>query len=81
MLDLDFALTIFENAEKLLLKNEYEVSTLKVLELAQKSGCSAYDCEYVSLAKDLKVPLITMDKKLLKNFPKIAISVNDFISK
>ena len=79
MIDLDFALTIFEKAEDLLINNEYIIKSSSVLRLAKESGCSAYDCEYVSLAQDLNVPLVTLDKNILKNFPDIAINLHDFI--
>ena len=80
IIDLDLGITIFEKAEILLISNEYKINSLRVLQLAEESGCSAYDCEYVSLAQDLKVPLVTMDKKILIKFPEIAISINEFIN-
>ena len=43
----------------------------RVLALAARSGCSAYDCEYVELAQRLDVPLLTADKKLIAAFPAI----------
>jgi len=36
-----------------------------VLSLALASGCSAYDCEFVWLARDLRVPLVTADRQVL----------------
>lgn len=42
------------------------------------SPCSAYDCEFVALAADLTVPLVTTDKKLVKSFPDIAIHIDHF---
>lgn len=79
IIDLDFALMIFEKADILLTNNEFKIDSSKVLQLAKESDCSAYDCEYVSLAYDFNVPLITMDKKILMSFPKIALSIKDFI--
>ena len=38
------------------------------------SQCSAYDCEYVSLAISLDITLFTMDKKVLSEFADIARS-------
>jgi len=52
----------------------------RVLHLAHSSGCTAYDCEFVSVAYDLHLPLVTFDKKVLKQFPSIAISPVDFIA-
>jgi predicted nucleic acid-binding protein len=51
------ALEIIGLAEELLSKNEYEINSFQVLKLAQESGCSAYDCEFVTLAKDLGITL------------------------
>lgn len=39
------------------------------------SGCTAYDCEFVVLAKDLDVKLITLDRAVLKAFPDVARSL------
>lgn len=57
-----------------------QVDSTRVMELAAGSGCTAYDCEYVSLAEALGVPLVTSDKKLLASFPDIAVSMKDFIA-
>ena len=76
LLSLEQANTIFTSANDLLSNNEYEVSTLQVLQLAQDSGCSAYDCEYVALARHLKLPIFTADKALLKAFPEVAVALS-----
>jgi predicted nucleic acid-binding protein len=75
------AIQIFETAESLLQDREYEVNSTQVLKLSQDSGCSAYDCEFVNLAQDLNVPLITMDKRLLANFKNTAISIQEYLEK
>jgi len=75
MLTLDQAFTIQTRAETLLAECEYEVPSFEVLQLARASSCSAYDCEFVALAKRLNTRLITSDKKLITAFPKIAISL------
>ena len=80
ILTLSEAVNIFETAESLMQNNEYEVNSIQVLQLAQKSGCSAYDCEFVNLAQDLNVPLITMDKNVLKNFEKTARSMQNYLN-
>jgi predicted nucleic acid-binding protein len=51
------------------------------MELVASSECSAYDCEFVALAEDLGIPLVTVDKKLLKEFPQIAVSLDEYIEK
>lgn len=63
-------------AEDLLSGNEYEVDSLSVLELVRDSDCSAYDCEFVALAMRLGTKLVTMDSKLLRAFPNIAVPLS-----
>jgi predicted nucleic acid-binding protein len=78
LLKLEHAQLIMDSALKLLRGREYEVSSYGVLRLASESNCSAYDCEFIATAKDLKAPLITVDKKLLREFPSIAMSLTAF---
>jgi predicted nucleic acid-binding protein len=63
-------------AESLLEGAEFELESLAVLELVRDSDCSAYDCEFIALAMKLDTKLITMDKKLLRAFPKRAIALS-----
>jgi predicted nucleic acid-binding protein len=72
-------LFILQQAEALLAQNEYKVVSTEVMALVNTSNCSAYDCEFVALAQHLDVRLVTVDKKIIKNFPKIAISLEDFL--
>jgi predicted nucleic acid-binding protein len=79
-LSVEDAQNIMNEAEKFMKGNEYEVNSFEVLELASQSQCSAYDCEYVALAKQLKLDLLyTSDKKILNKFPDIASSLKDFV--
>jgi predicted nucleic acid-binding protein len=73
----DQANALQREAESLLEGTEFEVDSAGVLELVRHSDCSAYDCEFISLAMKLDTKLVTMDKKLLRAFPKrtIALSV------
>jgi predicted nucleic acid-binding protein len=79
MLLLSDASEIMGEAELLMRGNEYSVKSSTVLNLVCRSDCSAYDCEFVALAQDLQAPLVTMDKKILKNFPETALSLRDFV--
>jgi predicted nucleic acid-binding protein len=79
IIDLSDAMRIITISEELFKENEYEVNSFQVLKLAKISGCSAYDCEFVSLAKDLGLPLLTEDKKILAHFPETALSMADFL--
>jgi len=80
LLSLDDARAIIREAELFLQGREYGVSSVRVLDLAAASRCSAYDCEFVALAQDLDVPLVTADKKILTAFPETAVSMAAFIS-
>lgn len=63
-------------AEDLLGGAEYEVDSRSVLELVRDSECSAYDCEFVALAMTLGTKLVTMDGKILRSFPDIAVALS-----
>lgn len=69
VLSLEAALDLQAEAESLMAGREYDVPSSSVLELVQGSDCSAYDCEFVALARQLGVPLVTRDTRLLKAFP------------
>ncbi len=56
------------------------VDAQDVLHLALQSGCSAYDCEFVRLARVLEVPLVTADRQVLEAFPRIAVSMESFLA-
>jgi len=74
-LTLDQAYMLQSEAEGLLSGSEYEVDSHKVFELVRDSDCSAYDCEFIALAQTLETKLVTMDAKLLKAFPKVAVQL------
>ncbi|MCD6118101.1 type II toxin-antitoxin system VapC family toxin [bacterium] len=79
-IDLSQANYLMGEAESLMLSSEYHVISSEVLEMLTKTNLSAYDCEFVALAKELGVHLITSDKKILKEVPAIALSINDFLA-
>ena len=80
LLTLEEALQIMGDAMRLMRDREYEVTSYQVLSLAATSTCSAYDCEFVALAKDLGVSLITVDKQILGQFPDISLSLDEFVA-
>lgn len=73
------ALHILAEAEGLMAGQGYDVRSRAVLELSIASGCSAYDCEFVLLAQDLGVALVTADKKLVAQFPANAVALSQFV--
>lgn len=79
-INLTLAQAIMVQAEDLMTGREYTVASLDVLQLAQESGCTAYDCEFIALAQALDTCLVTVDRKLLVAFPQTAVSLEDFIA-
>lgn len=75
---LDDALAMAKRAEDLMAGREFSVPTEAVLVLAAESGCVAYDCEFVALARALALPLVTADGRVLEAFPDVAVAPEDF---
>lgn len=67
-LSFEQACSLQSEAESLLEGSEFEVDSREVLELVRDSECSAYDCEFVALAIKLGTCVVTMDKRLLRDF-------------
>ena len=76
LLSFEEVLRILEQAEDLLSDNEYEVPSAHIMQMVNTSRCSSYDCEFIALARYLGVRLMTADKTLLREFPKIAKSLD-----
>ena len=70
---------IMSTAEAELADAEHEIDSRLVLELAQQSKLSAYDCEYVVLARVLATLLITADKAVLRAAPGIAMNMREYL--
>ena len=79
LLSLEASQLIMTEALGQMQDQEYEVDSDQVLKLVTLSKCSAYDCEFVALAQELALPLVTVDKQILRDFPKLAISLADFV--
>ena len=77
---LNEAVEIQDQAEGIFSNNEYSLSSIDVLKIAIESGCSAYDSEFVCLAKNTQAKLITADKKILRAFPDIASTAKNFLA-
>lgn len=74
-LTLELAGAIQAEAEDLMAGREYHVPSGEVLRLAAGSRCSAYDCGFVCLARQLHVPLVTGDRAVLTGFPGTAVAL------
>jgi predicted nucleic acid-binding protein len=73
------ACRIMEEAVSLMRGREYQVASRQVLALAASSGCPAYGCEFVALAQDLGLPLITVGNQILRQFPACAFALAAFV--
>lgn len=45
-------------------EREFHLNSIQIYNLADKSDCSSYDCEFIHLADDLDTKLITMDNQI-----------------
>jgi predicted nucleic acid-binding protein len=79
-LELRGAKRMMAAATKMMDGGELAVSSDFVLDLATDSGCSAYDCEFVSVSRELSIPLVTENRKILNAFPDSTVSLKDFTS-
>jgi predicted nucleic acid-binding protein len=79
LLSFEDAMEIMDSASALMENNEFDVASRQVLELVNTSNLSAYDCEFVALAKDLGVKVITADRKISAQFPDCALAIQDFL--
>lgn len=77
-LNLEQAHEALRVAEELMEGSGFEVAATEVLETAVASRCTAYDSEFVVLARDLGARLVTLDSSVLKAFPEIAVSLREF---
>lgn len=74
------ATTICETAESAMARSEFRARPGDVFELVGQSSCTAYDCEFVAVAREHGVRLITADREILREFPHIAVSLENFLS-
>jgi len=75
----DDARVLVDRAAEVITVPEGGVDGQAVFALALDSGCSAYDCEFVWLARNLRVPLVTADRQVLDAFPDTAVPADVFL--
>ena len=73
------AKAIASKAEASFAGSEFAVSSDAVLQFVATSGCTAYDCEFVALAHAHGVQLVTADRQILHEFPRVAVSLERFV--
>ncbi len=72
------AMELYSAAVGVLGGAEFEPDPSGVLRLAVDSNCSAYDCEFVTLAQELGVSMVTVDRRILREFPETAVALEQF---
>ena len=70
------ACQLMRTAEQLFHGAEYQVDSARILDLLKRSRCSAYDCEFVALAQELGISLVTSDAAILAEFAPPAVSLD-----
>jgi predicted nucleic acid-binding protein len=73
LLSADQTAPILIDALSLMEESSYEIPPERVLSVARRTTCSAYDSQYIALAEDLGLKLYTCDRKVLKNCPDLAV--------
>ncbi len=79
IVSMEDGIALMEDALLTMQNRELVPSNGLILTLAANSSLSAYDCEFVALAKELSCRLVTVDKQIVKTFPEIAISLEEAI--
>jgi len=78
ILKLEDAKLVMKSALKTMEDREILPPSDLVLDLAAASDYSAYDCEYVALAKHLDIKLLSGDNKILRSFPETVVELSAF---
>lgn len=80
LLTLSQAQAFMQNALLFMRGREYHPLPDDVLYLVAHSGCSAYDCEFVAIAQEMGIPLVSLDKQILKEFPQFTTSLETLVA-
>jgi predicted nucleic acid-binding protein len=79
LISVDRAIELMSLAQSRVAGREYEAISSDILRLVGQSACTAYDCEFVALAKRYGVKLVTMDRKIVSAFPETAVLLTDYV--
>lgn len=79
LLDIDASKSIYTKACEIIETREV-VDFELLFNCIKTSKLSAYDCQYVTLARENNLPLITEDKNILAEFPEASVSISQFIA-
>lgn len=76
MISPEEAISILDDGLNLMDERDYEVPPNLTLSVARRTGCSGYDSQFLGLAEQLGIKLVTCDKRIIKNCKDIAIPLN-----
>jgi predicted nucleic acid-binding protein len=76
--ELDAAIEVWRLAVTLFDGREFQPNGEHVLRLAA-SDCTAYDCEFVAVARDLDAPFVTFDRDVVRRFGEVAVEAKSFV--
>ena len=77
----DDAFRTWEIASERLGLAEREPAAADILRIALRDGITAYDAQFVAVAEEQGLRLVTSDRKLQRACPAVAVMVEDFIEK
>ncbi|HMP91149.1 MAG TPA: type II toxin-antitoxin system VapC family toxin [Kiritimatiellia bacterium] len=75
----DDAVSIWDEALARLAGSEFYPDTGEVIRIAQANMISAYDAQFIALARQKGVVCVTEDKEMLKKCPDITLTMEAFI--
>ena len=79
MIDYEDAMNALTFAERLIGTREHLVPAKAIIDAAFRSMRPTYGCEFVVLAEQLGTRLVTYDKKLIEEFPELAITPDAYL--
>lgn len=80
LIDYQESLNALDFAERLIGLREHKVPAKDIVDVVIHSTCSSYDCEFIVLAEKLGTKLITYDKKMMHEFPAIAVNPEAYLA-
>jgi predicted nucleic acid-binding protein len=76
----DQAMLAWQRAKALLGASEAEPLGEQVLRIAIERSVSAYDAQFVAVAEELGIRLVTSDKRICDRCPHVALSIEEFLT-
>lgn len=78
LVSIERAEQIIELAETRMQPRQYQVVSRHVIDIVMESGLSAGQAEYVALARELNLTLVSVDSTIIQAYPDTALHLSDF---